>query len=90
VSRDRQTRIYKGDKELWKTTLQKHLGSDGTLITNCTRVAAPAGETRMVIECPSKVSRRSLYEGIRTHKGEIKCNISLTRTEYQNKQEVYC
>lgn len=90
MTRDRQTRVYKGDKEQWKTALQKHLGSDSALIMNCTRVAAPSGETRMVIECPSKVSRRQLYEGIRRHKGDIKCNISLSRTEYQNKQEVYC
>jgi hypothetical protein len=42
-----------------------------------------------VLECPSKSSRRQLYEGIRKHKGDIRCNISLTKTEYTNKQEVY-
>jgi hypothetical protein len=42
-----------------------------------------------VIECPSKASRRQLYEGIRKHKGSIQCNISLTHTEYSNKQDVY-
>ena len=50
---------------------------------------APPGENRLVLECPSKSSRRQLYEGIRKHKGNIRCNISLTKTEYTNKQEVY-
>jgi hypothetical protein len=41
------------------------------------------------LECPSKASRRSLYAALRKHKGNIKCNISLTAAEYRNKQEVY-
>jgi hypothetical protein len=48
-------------------------------------VKAPPGEQRLVLECPCKVSRRLLYEAIRKNKGEIKCNISLTKTEYVNK-----
>jgi hypothetical protein len=52
-------------------------------------VKAPPGEQRLVVECPSKSSRRQLYEGIRRNKGNIKCNISLSRMEYTNKQEVY-
>jgi hypothetical protein len=44
---------------------------------------------RLVLDCPSKASRRSLYTAIRKHKGNIKCNISLSGTEYRNKQEVY-
>ena len=42
-----------------------------------------------MLECPCKTSRRLLYEGIRRHNGDIKCNISLSKTEYIAKEEVY-
>jgi hypothetical protein len=32
-----------------------------------------------VLNCPSKASRRMLYAGIRRSKGQIKCNISLSK-----------
>jgi hypothetical protein len=49
------------------------------------RVRAPIRENRLVLECPSKASRRKLYEGIRRHKGAIRCNISLSQREFANK-----
>ena len=90
VTRDIQNRRYKGDREHWKDAISKHLGQDAALITGCVRVKAPPGEMRLVLDCPSKSSRRQLYEGIRNHKGDIRCNISMTKAEYTNKQEVYC
>jgi hypothetical protein len=89
VSRDKQTRRYKGEKEDWKQTISKQLGKDFALLTGCRRVAAPPGEQRLVLECPTKSSRRQLYAGIRRSKGDIRCNISLTKLEYENKQIVY-
>ena len=58
VSRDNQTRRYRGDKEEWKKTISKQLGKEFALLTGCIRVAAPHGEQRLVIECPTKSSRR--------------------------------
>jgi hypothetical protein len=85
ITRDIQARRYKGDRDQWKTALSAQLGKDFALVTGCIRVKAPPGEQRLVLECPSKSSRRQLYEGIRKHKGDIRCNISLTKTEYTNK-----
>jgi hypothetical protein len=85
VSRDTQTRRYKGEKEDWKLAVSKQLGRDFALVTGCIRVAAPPGEQRLVLECPTKSSRRQLYAGIRRSKGDIRCNISLTKLEYENK-----
>jgi hypothetical protein len=85
VTRDIQNRRYKGDREQWKAALSKHLGEEFTLITGCVRVKAPPGEMRLVLDCPSKASRRLLYTGIRKHRGDIKCNISLSALEYRNK-----
>jgi hypothetical protein len=65
------------------------LGEDFALLTGCVRIKAPPGEMRLVIECPSKASRRLLYTGLRKHRGDIKCNISQSMMEYRNKQEVY-
>jgi hypothetical protein len=89
ATRDIQARRYKGDREQWKTALDAHLGKDFALTMGCVRVKAPPGEMRLVLECPSKASRRLLYAAIRRNKGNIKCNISLSTLEYNNKQEVY-
>ncbi len=89
TTRDISNRKYLGDKEQWKEALTKHLDDEFALMTGCVRVRAPPGEMRLVLECPSKASRRLLYTGIRRHKGAIKCNISLSVTEYRNKQEAY-
>jgi hypothetical protein len=58
VSRENSTRRYVGDREQWKTVLKKQLGKDFALVTDCVRVRAPLRENRLVIECPSKSSRR--------------------------------
>jgi hypothetical protein len=85
TAKDISSRRYKGDRELWKKALEEHLGKDFALATGCIRVKSPPGEQRLVLECPSKASRRLLYDGIRKNKGSIKCNISMSALEYSNK-----
>jgi hypothetical protein len=43
-TKDISSRRYKGDRELWKTVLDAHLGKDFALTTGCVRVKSPPGE----------------------------------------------